>query len=408
MSDVPAAWSSPDLQGVLLLAALVAIAAGGWALLHFRSKTRKLAEEHLRVMRDLTRDRDELQAAIGSMADAVIAVDMDGRLISLNTPASELLSISPEQALGLPLDRATTFEPLNNLVQESLDSSRAIVVDMEIGTDGADDPRLCEPRLFQAVASVLKHRDAHRIGSLIVMHDVTRLRRLEVVRRDFVANASHEIRTPVAAIRMAAETLDTDSPPPDPAITSRFLQIIVRQSDRLQALIDDLLSLTRIEQDSENRRVTLENKPVIAVLRSAVETCQTAADPRKTRVVMDCPFELSAPINAPLLEQAVVNLLDNAIKYSPDGSLVRCTAEREGREVILSVYDRGSGIAPEHLPRIFERFYRTDRARSREVGGTGLGLSIVKHIALAHHGRVSVDSTPGKGSVFRLHIPATT
>lgn len=408
MSDMTAMTQGSLTSPILSVVAILAVCLGLAAAAHFHFKLRRQTEEHDRVMRELTSDRDELQAAIGSMADAVIAVDMDGRLISFNTPAGELLLLSPEQSAGLPLDRATAFEPLNNLVHESLESEDVIVVDMEIVTEDPRDIRSTEPRMFQAVASVLKHRDAHRIGSLVVMHDVTRLRRLEVVRRDFVANASHEIRTPVAAIRMAAETLDTDSPPVDPTVTSRFLKIIVRQADRLQALIDDLLSLTRIEQDSDNRRVALEVKPIINVLRSAAETCQTAADPRQTRIVMDCPFELVAPINAPLLEQAVVNLIDNAIKYSPDGSLVRCTAEREGREVTIVVQDRGAGIAPEHLARVFERFYRTDRARSREVGGTGLGLSIVKHIALVHQGRVSVDSTPGKGSTFRLHIPATT
>lgn len=396
-----------------ILAALAI--AYGVLLAHLRRVMRRAEREHQEVMRALTSDRDEMQAALASMVDAVLAVDLQRRLISFNDAAAGLLELQRDAHAGLPIEQAIASEPVRRFIDQSLESAQSLVTDIEL-------PGEEEPRLFQATGSVLRHRNTPgagsgggtggggaaggpRIGSLIVLHDVTRLRRLEVVRRDFVSNASHEIRTPVAAIKMAADTLCEEGEAVDPTTARRFVEIIARQADRLHALIDDLLSLARIERDTDQRRVTLETRPILAVLRSAAETCQTAAGPRGSRIDLDCPPDLSAPINPPLLEQAVMNLLDNAIKYSPQRSTVRCRAHRFNGELIISVVDPGAGIEAEHLPRIFERFYRTDRARSRELGGTGLGLAIVKHVALAHGGRVSADSRLGHGSTFRLHLP---
>lgn len=386
---------------VLAVVLAVLCAACVVVLVRGRRAVRRMEEEHLQVMRSLTSDRDEMEAALHSMVDAVLAVDEQRRLISLNEPASLLLGLRSGEHAGLPIDRLELPKAVRKLAVESLESNEPIVADVETRNGSP------EPRLFQATASPLRHPGVEkRIGSLIVLHDVTRLRRLEVVRRDFVTNASHEIRTPVAAIKMAAETLDDGEAPPDPVSARRFLKIIVRQADRLQNLIDDLLSLTRLERDTEQQRVTLERKPLLGVLRAAVEACEVAAGSGGTRVKVDCPTELIAVIHAPLLEQAVMNLLDNALKYSPPGSPIRLTAWRQEAEVRISIVDQGQGIEPEHLPRVFERFYRTDRARSREMGGTGLGLSIVKHIALVHGGRVTVDSQVGEGSTFRIHLPA--
>lgn len=366
---------------------------------HLRRAMRQAEQEHQEVMRALTSDRDEMEAALASMVDAVLAVDLHGRLISLNEAAAGLLELRRTEHAGLPVEQVLSCESVRRFIEQSLGSAQPVVTDIEL-------PGPEEPRLFQATGSVLRHRGGPRIGSLIVLHDVTRLRRLEVVRRDFVSNASHEIRTPVAAIKMAADTLAEEGQSVDPATAERFVGIIARQADRLQALIDDLLSLARIERDTDQRRIAMEVKPVLGVLRSAAETCQTAAAPRGSHIELDCRPDLTASMNPALLEQAVINLLDNAVKYSPDRSTVRCRAHLFNGEVIISVVDPGAGIEPEHLPRVFERFYRTDRARSRELGGTGLGLSIVKHIALAHGGRVSVDSRVGQGSTFRLHLPS--
>jgi len=233
---------------------------------------------------------------------------------------------------------------------------------------------------------------------------VTRLRRLENVRRDFVANVSHELKTPITAIRGFVETL-LDGAIDSKEDARRFLEIIIRQSERLQSIIEDLLSLSRIEQESEKGGIELQEGPVRSVLLSAIQSCEPTAQQKSVELQLVCDDALRSRLNAPLLEQAVVNLIDNAVKYSPENSVVLVQAMSRGDQVVIEVRDQGRGIAREHLPRVFERFYRVDKARSRKQGGTGLGLAIVKHIAQAHGGRVTVESEPGSGSTFRLHLP---
>ncbi|MFA5112568.1 MAG: ATP-binding protein, partial [Desulfobaccales bacterium] len=230
------------------------------------------------------------------------------------------------------------------------------------------------------------------------------LRRLEQARRDFVANVSHELKTPITSIKGFVETLlDGAIQEPDNAVN--FLNIIARHADRLNAIIDDLLSLSRIEQDSDRGKIALAVSQVSEVLRKAVQVCRERAAAKDIAIDLTCPADLTAEINAPLLEQAVVNLIDNAVKYSPAARPVQVEARVEPGEVVILVKDQGPGIAPEHLARLFERFYRVDPGRSRKVGGTGLGLAIVKHIAQAHGGYVTLQSAPGKGSTFFIHLP---
>jgi two-component system phosphate regulon sensor histidine kinase PhoR len=228
------------------------------------------------------------------------------------------------------------------------------------------------------------------------------MRRLESIRQEFVANVSHELKTPVTSIRGFAETLVAEA---DPREARRFADIILRQSDRLERLIDDLLGLARLEHDSSRGRVALEDQPLRETVEAAVHLCEAEAEERRVAIRLACPDAIRARINADLLERAVTNLVDNAVKYSPPESAVDVEVEeREGR-VLIRVRDRGCGIASEHLDRIFERFYRVDKARSRAQGGTGLGLSIVKHVAEAHGGTIEVESAVGKGSTFVLSLP---
>jgi two-component system phosphate regulon sensor histidine kinase PhoR len=227
---------------------------------------------------------------------------------------------------------------------------------------------------------------------------------LEHIRRDFVANVSHELKTPITSIKGFVETL-LDGAVRDPLDSERFLRIVAKQADRLHAIIEDLLSLSKIEEKEDSEAIALEAGPVRPVLESAVHACQTAAAEHQISVRLECDGQLRAKLNPLLLEQAVVNLLDNAIKYSEPGREVKISAEAAEGEVLVHVADRGCGIADEHVPRIFERFYRVDRARSRKLGGTGLGLAIVKHIVQAHRGRITVDSTLGVGSTFTIHLP---
>ena len=239
---------------------------------------------------------------------------------------------------------------------------------------------------------------------MIVLNDVTDLKRLENVRRDFVANVSHELKTPVASIKGFVETL-LDGAAEDPEDRRRFLDIIARQADRLEAIIEDLLALSRIEQSEEAGTLPLEKTAIAALLGEAANDCLPRATERAIRLEVDCEADLEAAVNAPLVEQALINLIDNAIKACEPDDTIRVTARIMEDILEIEVQDEGCGIEPAHLPRLFERFYRVDKGRSRTLGGTGLGLSIVKHIVQAHGGSVGVESTPGEGTTFTLRMP---
>jgi len=261
-----------------------------------------------------------------------------------------------------------------------------------------------QERNLQARGTVLKDASDNRIGALIVLNDVTRLRRLENMRRDFVANVSHEIKTPITAVKGFVDTLMKG------AINNqkdafRFLDIIGRQVDRLNAIVDDLLSLSKLEQDPDQFVIQMEEVALKSVLQSAIQACSSRAAKQDAVIELVCDETLRAKVNAHLLEQAVVNLVDNAVKYSGPEKRVEVVGEQHKGEIIIRVRDFGCGISKEHLPRLFERFYRVDQARSRDLGGTGLGLAIVKHIAQVHQGSVKADSTLGKGSAFSIHLP---
>ncbi|MEK7794961.1 MAG: ATP-binding protein, partial [Candidatus Hydrogenedentota bacterium] len=243
-----------------------------------------------------------------------------------------------------------------------------------------------------------------RLSTLFVMRDVTHLNRLETIRQDFVANVSHELRTPVTAIRGYVETL-LDGAYTEPEEAKRFLEIIEKHSRNLEAIIEDLLSLSRLEAGEEQRQIALAPARIRPVVEGAVQSCDAAAREKSIDVTWTCEGDLTANINPPLLQQALTNLIQNAIAYSEAGRPVSIAAD-DDYGMRIAVQDNGPGIEARHLGRIFERFYRVDKARSRRHGGTGLGLAIVKHIMTLHRGVVTVDSTPGKGSTFTLSIPS--
>ncbi|MCK9375343.1 MAG: ATP-binding protein [Syntrophobacterales bacterium] len=356
-----------------------------------------MAEQLDQRIRTITRQRQEQDAVLASMVEGVMAVDHQERIITLNQAGARLLGVDPDAARQRPIAEVVRHPDLQNFVDLALASPRQVEGEI-IFRDAAPD------RLLQIRGTPLRDAQGNAFGALIVLNDVTRLRRLEQARRDFVANVSHELKTPITSIKGFVETLlDGAIQEPDNAVN--FLNIIARHADRLNAIIDDLLSLSRIEQDSDRGKIALAAGHIKEVLRKAVQACRERAAAKDIAIDLDCPEELATEINAPLLEQAVVNLIDNAVKYSPAGRPVRVEARVETGEVLILVKDQGSGIAPEHLSRLFERFYRVDPGRSRKVGGTGLGLAIVKHIAQAHGGYVTLQSAPGKGSTFFIHLP---
>jgi len=340
--------------------------------------------------------RNEMEAVLSSMVEGVIAIDLNERVLGMNEAASRMFDCETQDSRGKSIQEVVRNSVLQGFVRDALSSSEPVESDITLYVGGEAD--------INAHGNALLNAENKRIGAVVVLNDVTRLKRLENMRREFVANVSHEIKTPITAIKGAAETLK-DWAIKDPIKTSRFLEMIGRHADRLEEIVEDLLSLSRIEQETERKGIKFSRENIRDLLVAAIQACESRAGSRQISIELDCEEDLEANINAPLLEQAVVNLIDNAIKYSMEGSFVKVKVVMQPDQLIISVADEGRGISREHLPRLFERFYRVDNGRSRHSGGTGLGLAIVKHIAQAHSGSVDVDSTPGKGSTFSINLP---
>lgn len=344
-----------------------------------------------------TEQRNERDAILASMMEGVIAVDTDQRIISMNHAAGELFDCTPREVQGKSIRHAVRNPRLVEMIAEAQLGPESISREMLLTVRG-------DEKVLQAHATPLRSARDEVMGVLVVLDDITGLRRLEQVRSDFVANVSHELKTPITSIKGFVETILESEPSPEEQ--RHFLEIVAKQADRLHAIIQDLLTLSRIEQEEEERDSILSAGTLLPVVQSAVQLCGAAAAAKELRVSVACPAYVRARINAPLLEQGLTNLIDNAIKYSERGAEVRVEVTEAQGEISIAVVDAGCGIAAQHLPRLFERFYRVDKARSRQLGGTGLGLAIVKHIAQTHGGRIEVESKPGAGSTFRITLPA--
>jgi two-component system phosphate regulon sensor histidine kinase PhoR len=340
--------------------------------------------------------RNEIEGVLCSMIEGVIAVDMDERVLSMNNAAARMFGCNPSEAQGRSIQEIVRNTVLRQFVTDTLSSVKPVERDVVLSSNG--------DLFLSGHGTLLQDAQGKQIGALIVLNDVTRLRRLEEIRRDFVANVSHEIKTPITAIKGFVETL-REGAVKNPDDAERFLGIIEKHVERLEAIIEDLLNLSRIERGTERQENELVENSVKDVLETAIQVCEVGAVARKIDIELSCPENLFSKMEPRLLEQAVVNLLDNAVKYSNEESSIRVEASQGEGEIILSVRDEGCGIEKKHLSRLFERFYRVDKARSRQLGGTGLGLAIVKHIAQAHGGHVNVESTPGKGSTFSIYLP---
>lgn len=362
----------------------------------------QMAEQINQRVRIIIQQRNELEAVFSGMADSVVAIDADKNIIRMNQAASGLFMLSADSVKGKPAQGVIRNTQLLELIDYTLahNSQQEKEVTVFSGTD---------PITLQTHAMPLRDEKGASVGVLLVMNDLTKLNRLENIRQDFVANVSHELKTPITVIKGYIETL-LDGALAEQDTARSFLAVAAAQANRLDAIVDDLLTLSRIEDKSSREKVQTSPASARQVLENAVEACAPLAEEKRLQFEVECAPELSAPMNQPLLEQALINLLNNAIAYSPAGSTVRlfCRVSKkaDGSSLLhLSVSDKGPGIGKEHLPRIFERFYRCDRARSRDMGGTGLGLAIVKHIVQAHNGTVEVESILGKGSTFTITLP---
>jgi two-component system phosphate regulon sensor histidine kinase PhoR len=356
----------------------------------------QMAEQLQQRLDEITSQRKKTEAVLSSMREGVIATDLDQRVISINPAAARMFDVPMKTVGGRSVLEIIRNHEFQELINRSMSTGESLESDIVYHQNGE--------RTFNVHCTPLLDATQDRIGGLVVLSDVTQLRRLENMRRDFAASVSHEIKTPLTAIKGFVETLCTGELE-DREETRRFLTIIDKHVNRLATIIDDLMQLSRIERADEIQQIGLERCRIEDVLNAAIGLCSVGIREKGIDVRLSCETDLNGCIDATLLEQAAVNLLDNAIKYSPEKSTIHIEALAAGDEIRIRFKDEGMGIAKKHLSRLFERFYRVDKARSRKLGGTGLGLAIVKHIAQAHGGTVTVESELEKGSVFSLHLP---
>ena len=359
---------------------------------HLAGALNTMADSLGRLLAQTTKDRAELLAMLSSMSEGVIATDVKQNILLVNYRAGELLSFAADSVHGKPLWEVVRNEAILKAAGEVLASR--------------------EPKGFQVSPAIGKFLDVTACtypavgpaqGMILVAHDTTQSMRYQELRKEFVANVSHELRTPLTVIKGFTETL-RDGAMTDPVTGPKFLSTIERHVDQLTNLVSDLLELSKLEGSPElPRRVLFD---VAAVVRRAAELLLPAAQRKDQSLTVEIPRALPRVVGNPdYMERAVSNLIDNAIKYTPERGRIQVSAFLEGEFVTIEVCDNGIGIPPEDLSRVFERFYRVDRSRSREMGGTGLGLSIVKHVVQGHGGTIDVTSTPGQGSKFRLKLP---
>ncbi len=351
----------------------------------------QLAESLQGALGTVRKERDVMGRVLEGMREGVLLLDERGHVALANTALRATLLLDSDIVGKSPLEVIRNAS-LKRILDEAASATEAVSGEMEVGD--------IKPRRLLVHASALRGDPR---GVLAVFVDVTDLRRLETVRRDFVANVSHELRTPVASVRSAAETLRR-AIEIQPEAAAEFVEIIERNAQRLHQLIEDLLDLSRIE--SREFKLDLEPVRLDVVARHVIAISRDRADAKDLRLSVDIPDGTPAVrADRRALEQVLGNLVDNAVKYCTAGAAVTIRAERAGAALLVSVEDTGPGIEAKHLSRLFERFYRVDTGRSRELGGTGLGLSIVKHLVEAMQGQVGIESAPGKGSRFSFTLP---
>ncbi|MFT7009988.1 MAG: two-component system phosphate regulon sensor histidine kinase PhoR [Colwellia sp.] len=342
--------------------------------------------------------RNEQEAVFSSMVEGVFAVDSSEKIIRINQAAYNILKITEKNIEGVELKSVIDNIELHKLILFALQQNTPIGQEIIIHNDDEQE------QILLAQSAPLLDIHKNKCGTLVVFNDITKLKKFELQRKEFVANVSHELRTPLTAIQGLSETLIEF---PDLAQEKRayFTGVIHTHSIRLEGIIENLLTLSKIEKETEIDEINFADESITLALSNAIFLCKDKALERNIDIILYNAEDITFRHNSSLIEQAIINLLNNAIKYSNGDSEIKITVTKQNQEIKISVEDKGTGIPEEHLSRLFERFYRVDKARSRQLGGTGLGLSIVKHITLAHKGTVTVSSEINKGSIFSLILP---
>ncbi|MFO1498946.1 MAG: ATP-binding protein [Verrucomicrobiota bacterium] len=396
MSSTVSMWWPALIFGVLVL---MVIADSFWRERRLRRQRLQAKQEYtaqlLRQQHEAYAHAQAQQRALfDSMADGVVLLDETGKIELVNDALRKLLAMPPGGGQGQTMLEAFRLPALAELAGKLPSENSVLGFELEL-------PKT-PPRYLEVNASAIRNReDAYR-GAIFVFHDLTRVKQLENTRKEFVANVSHELRTPLSLIKGFVETL-LDGAKEDPELTGRYLKTIQKHTDRLTYLIEDLLSLSQLE----GGQVSLNFEPVFLrdIAERVREDLRARAAEKHISLNNSIPPDCSARGDADRLEQVLFNLVENAIKYGRAQGVVHMGGAQREDEAEVWVEDNGPGIPLEAQPRIFERFYRVDRARSRETGGTGLGLAIVKHIILAHGGDVWVKSEPGQGATFHFTLP---
>lgn len=338
----------------------------------------------------------ELEAIHSSMQEGVIAIDEDEKIITINEAAARIFDFSTTDLKNRDILEVARNVAFQEFIKKTLATHEPCEDTIVIKRD--------TDLILNIHSSHLYDTQKNRMGILIIFHDITRLKKLENMHKDFAANVSHELKTPLTSIKGFIETLQQIHSTGSEAERGKFLLIIEKNVERMIDLIDDLLSLSRLER-KQGGDIHLANQDLDPLISTAVHSLGAAVKKKKMKINIDCEDDLTATIDPILMEQAIVNIVDNAVKYSDQGGRIDILGRQEDGFAILEIKDQGCGIPKEHLPRIFNRFYRVDKARSRNEGGTGLGLAIVKHIVQYHKGQIEVESTKHQGTSFAIRIP---
>jgi len=358
---------------------------------------KKTAELHKKAEEAEAESRHR-EVILNSMFDGVITLDSNLKIIHANPQLCSLFGVDREKNVrGVSLLEFSHSPELEEAAQMALSTGRPHEFTLKRHMSGVQ-------QFFQVFAAPLNvNSPENSRGLVMVLGDISRLVKLEQVRKDFAANVSHELRTPIQVIQGFAENI-LNTQPYDQEQVYHFAEIIRKNAQSMDNLTNDLLTLVSLES-ADVERPPLEEAALDSLITEAVEMTAVAAKKKKITIDVSCPPKLNVRLYSSLFVQALINLLDNAIKYSNKGALIKVRAFQKAKHLIIEVKDNGIGIPAEHINRVFERFYRVDRSRSREAGGTGLGLSIVRHIALLHRGSVEAESHAGEGSIFRLKLP---
>ena len=358
----------------------------------------EMAEKLEKTVGELTDKNLKFDSVMNSLTDAIIAVDADFKIIMINGVACKLFGLDGRSAsIGSKFTEAVRNNSLNSFLKETIESGVSLADEISMGPP--------ENKILKVYANPIKAKDARgsNIGGILFLQDITSIKKLEQIRTDFVSNVTHELKTPLTSIKGFIETLKNGAIS-DMKVAGKFLDIIDIEADRLYMLINDVLQLSEIETRQNDSNV--EAHCLKGIIAEVVSILQGAAEKKNIVVGFEADENLTIVANKDRIKQMLINLIDNAIKYNIEGGSVYIKAFRGEGKIVISVKDTGIGIAPEHLTRIFERFYRVDKGRSRSVGGTGLGLSIVKHIVNLYSGDIKVMSEPGKGTEFVVQLPS--